>query len=273
MNLFDKLRRQKLLSFTLILFTLAIGIVIGTLVNTGAKAAKDNTAAPGATPLTIPNPVPLQNSFAAIAKQVEPSVVNISTTYLPKAPTRNRRRAAPQQQPDNGDEEDQPDQGEQGQGNMDDFFQRFFSNPFGGNMPQMPQHESNALGSGVVVDQAGYILTNNHVVDKADRIQVKFTGDTTRIRRQSRGRGRGHRSGGDPREGKNNLTPAKIGNSDAVQVGDWAMAIGSPFGFQATVTAGIISAKERDVDPAARSSSISCRPTRPSIPATAAARC
>src|SRR5580700_8938163 len=135
MNFFDKLRRQKLLSFTLILFTLAIGIVIGTLVNTGAKAAKDNTSAPGATPLTIPNPVQLQNSFATIAKQVEPSVVNISTTYLPKAAAqpRNRRRTAPQQQqPDNGDEDDQGDQGDQGnpgnQGNMEDFFQRFFSN-------------------------------------------------------------------------------------------------------------------------------------------------
>src|SRR5580700_6350108 len=149
MSFIDKLRTQKLLSFTLILFTLAIGIVIGTLVNTGAKAAKDNTAAPGATPLVIPNPVQLQNSFASIAKQVEPSVVNISTTYLPKAqaPGRNRRRAAPQQQPDQGDEEDQPDQGDQGdqgsqgnpgnQGNMEDFFRRFFSNPFGGNMPQM----------------------------------------------------------------------------------------------------------------------------------------
>ena len=74
-------------------------------------------------------------------------------------------------------------------------------------------------------------------------------------------------------EGKSNLAPAKIGNSDAVQVGDWAMAIGSPFGFQATVTAGIISAKERDVRAHASSSSTSCRPTRPSIPATAAARC
>ena len=50
-------------------------------------------------------------------------------------------------------------------------------------------------------------------------------------------------------EGKKELTVAKIGNSDAVQVGDWAIAIGSPFGYQATVTAGIISAKERDVDP------------------------
>ena len=248
MSFFDKLRTQKLLSFTLILFTLAIGIVIGTLVNTGAKAAKDNTAAPGATPLVIPNPVQLQNSFATIAKQVEPSVVNISTTYLPKAPaqTRNRRRAAPQQ-PDNGDEEDQGDQGDQG--NMEDFFQRFFSNPFGGNMPQIPQHRTNALGSGVVVDKAGYILTNDHVVDKADRIQVKFMGDTIEYDAKVVGVDAATDLAVIRVEGKSNLAPARIGNSDAVQVGDWAMAIGSPFGFQATVTLGIISAKERDVDP------------------------
>ncbi|HXM43293.1 MAG TPA: Do family serine endopeptidase [Bryobacteraceae bacterium] len=249
MSFFDKLRRQKLLSFTLILFTLAIGIVIGTLVNTGAKAAKDNTAAPGATPLTIPNPVQVQNSFAAIAKQVEPSVVNISTTYMPKAPpTRNRRRAAPQQ-PDQGDDEDQGDQGQGDQGNMEDFFQRFFSNPFGGNMPNIPQHRTNALGSGVVVDKAGYILTNNHVVDKADRIQVKFMGDTTEYDAKVVGVDSATDLAVIRVEGKSNLAPARIGNSDAVQVGDWAIAIGSPFSFEETMTLGIISAKERDVDP------------------------
>jgi serine protease Do len=250
MSFIDKLRTQKLLSFTLILFTLAIGIVIGTLVNTGAKAAKDNTAAPGATPLTIPNPVQVQNSFATIAKQVEPSVVNISTTYMPKAPTHNRRRAAPQQ-PDNGDDEDQGDQGQgdQGQGNMEDFFQRFFSNPFGGNMPNMQQHRTNALGSGVVVDKAGYILTNNHVVDKADRIQVKFMGDTTEYDAKVVGVDAATDLAVIRVEGRSNLMPARIGNSDAVQVGDWAIAIGSPFTFEETMTLGIISAKGRDVDP------------------------
>src|SRR6478672_1808976 len=88
----QRLRTQKLLSFTLVVFTLAIGIVIGTLinVNSGVKAAKDNSAAPGATPLVIPNPVELSNSFSQLAKQVEPSVVNISTEYLPKAPARSR---------------------------------------------------------------------------------------------------------------------------------------------------------------------------------------
>ena len=251
MSFFDKMRRQKLLSFTLILFTLAIGIVIGTLVNTGARAAKDNTAAPGATPLTIPNPVPLQNSFATIAKQVEPSVVNISTTYMPKAPARSRRRAAPQQQqPDNGEEEDQGEQAEPGnQGNMEDFFQRFFNNPFGGNMPQIPQHRQNALGSGVVVDKAGYILTNNHVVDKADRIQVKFMGDTTEYDAKVVGVDAATDLAVIRVEGKSNLAPARIGNSDAVQVVYWAIAIGSPFSFEETMTLGIISAKGRDVDP------------------------
>jgi serine protease Do len=132
---------------------------------------------------------------------------------------------------------------------MEDFFNRFFGSPFGGGTPELPQRRGFALGSGVLVDKGGYILTNNHVVDKADRIQVKFAGDTKEYDAKV--------VGVDPPtdlavirvEGKPNMAPAKIGNSDAVQVGDWAVAIGSPFGLQATVTAGIISAKERDVDP------------------------
>lgn len=241
MSFFDKMRRQKLLSFTLILFTLSIGVVIGTLINTGVKAAKgENTVAPGATPLVIPSPVQLSNSFSQIAKQTEPSVVNISTEYLPKPQpqARNRGRRAPDPDAEGGDP-------------MEDFFNRFFGgNPFGGEgMPDSPQHRSAALGSGVVVDRAGYILTNNHVVEKADRIRVKFNNDPTEYDAKV--------VGTDPATdlavirvmGKKDPTPAKIGNSDAVQVGDWCMAIGSPLGFQATVTAGIISAKERDLDP------------------------
>src|SRR3954464_4420150 len=121
----EKLRTQKLLSFTLVVFTLAVGIVIGTLinVNTGVKAAKDNSAAPGATPLVIPNPVELSNTFSQIAKQVEPSVVNISTTYNPKpgraAAGRNRRPAPQDEDEDSGD-------------GMNEFLYRFFGNPFGG---------------------------------------------------------------------------------------------------------------------------------------------
>jgi serine protease Do len=239
----QKMRAQKLLSFTLVVFTLAIGIVIGTLINVNlnAQAADDKSAAPGATPLAIPNPIELSNTFSQIAKQVEPSVVNISTTYNPRPARgttgRNRRPTPPQDEDEGGNE------------GMNEFLYRFFGNPFGGGIPEMPQRRGYALGSGVVVDKAGYILTNNHVIEKADRIQVKFPNDSTEYDAKV--------VGVDPPtdlavirvEGKKNPIPAKIGNSDAVQVGDWAIAIGSPFGFQATVTAGIISAKEREVDP------------------------
>lgn len=239
MSFFDKLRTQKLLSTTLMLFTLSIGIVIGTLVNSGVKAARDNSAAPDATPLAIPSPVELSNSFSQIAKQVEPAVVNIQTTYTPKV-TRgaspNRRRQMPQ------DDED-------GSGGMDDFFYRFFGSPFGGGQGGggAAQPRGSATGSGVVVDHAGYILTNNHVVDKADRIQVKFPHDPVQYDAKVVGVDAPTDLAVIRVTGKKNLTVAKIGNSDSVQVGDWAVAIGSPFGFQATVTAGIISAKERDI--------------------------
>jgi serine protease Do len=141
---------------------------------------------------------------------------------------------------------DDEDQG--GQGGMDDFLYRFFGNPFGNGMPDMPQqHRGEALGSGVVVDRAGYILTNNHVVDKADRIQVKFPGDNNQYDAKVIGVDAPTDLAVIRVEGKRELAPARIGNSDAVQVGDWAVAIGSPFGFQATVTAGIISATARDI--------------------------
>src|SRR5712691_13464601 len=164
MNFLNTIRTRKLLSSTLILFTLSVGILIGTLVNTGVKAAKDQSA-PGAQALVIPNPVQLSTAFTQLAKQLDPSVVNISTTYMPKAPAqaRNRRRTP---MPD----EDGDDDG------MQDFFFRFFGNPFGGpGGPEMQQRKGAALGSGVVVYKGGYILTNNHVVEKADRIQVKFS--------------------------------------------------------------------------------------------------
>jgi serine protease Do len=244
MSFLDKLRSQRLLFMTLIVLTLAVGILIGTLVTNGVKAAKGDNAAPGATELVIPNPVELSSTFTQIAKQVEPAVVHISTTYLPHAPTQTRNRKRQVVPPDE-------DQGEGGNGGMNEFLYRFFGgNPFGGGQtPDMRDRRGSALGSGVVVDKAGYILTNNHVVDKADRIQVKFNGDLTEYEAKVVGVDVPTDLAVIRVEGKHELHPAKIGNSDAVQVGDWAMAIGSPFGFQATVTAGIISAKERDVDP------------------------
>lgn len=238
MSFFDKMRRQKLLSFSLILFTLSIGVVIGTLVSTGVKAAKEQAVAPGATPLVIPpNPVQLSNAFTQLAKQLEPSVVNISSEYTQKASVHVKKRPQQQQQPDDEDDDDN---------GMQDFFQRFFGNPFGEGPQQLGPRRSFSLGSGVVVDKSGYILTNDHVVDKATRIKVKFNGDPTEYEAKVIGTDQATDVAVLKVE-RTNLVAAKIGNSDSVQVGDWAVAIGSPFGFDETVTAGIISAKSRDL--------------------------
>ena len=83
MDVLNAIRNRKLLSSTLILVTLGVGILIGTLINTGVRAAKDQPA-PGATPLVIPSPVQLSTAFSQLAKQLEPSVVNISTTFAPR---------------------------------------------------------------------------------------------------------------------------------------------------------------------------------------------
>src|ERR1700722_9533507 len=116
MSFYDKVRRQKFLSFTLILFTLSIGIVIGTLVQTGAKAAKEAVAAPDATPLVIPPPASTDNEFSKIAKMLEPSVVNISTEYIPKTAPQARNNgggtARRRQQPQNDDDDDNAPQGQ-----------------------------------------------------------------------------------------------------------------------------------------------------------------
>src|SRR5215203_4915066 len=101
MGFFDKVRQQKLLTMSLLLFTLSIGILIGTLVTTGVNAARSQVAAPDATPLTIPVAVKAPNNqFVELAKRMEGSVVNISTEYTPKASS--RRRVQPGQEEEEG---------------------------------------------------------------------------------------------------------------------------------------------------------------------------
>jgi serine protease Do len=226
MSLFEKMRKQKLLSFSLLLLTLCLGILIGTLVNTDVRAERDQVA-PDAKPLAIPSPVELSTAFTELAKRLEPSVVNITTEYGIKQPeiSRDRRQQRPEEQTPEFD-----------------FFRRFFGNPL--DLPQQPFRRV-ANGSGTVVDPNGYILTNYHVVEKADRITVRLNGDRKGHKAKLIGTDRETDLAIIKIETGKKLTPARIGNSDAVQVGDWAVAIGSPFNLETTVTAGIISAKDR----------------------------
>ncbi len=238
MSFYDKVRRQKFLTLTLTLFTLSIGILIGTLVQTSAKAAKEQPAAPDATPLTIPAPVAIPNDFTRVAKELEPSVVNISIDYIPTK-TKVESRATPRRR-----QPQSPDDDEQDNGGLPDLFQRFFGQ--GGQLQEPQDEPTQSLGSGVVVDRNGYILTNNHVVEKATRIKVKFLNDETEYPATVIGTDKETDLAVIHVERKG-LATARIGNSDALQPGDWAVAIGSPFGFQATVTAGIVSALSRDL--------------------------
>ncbi len=153
-------------------------------------------------------------SFAAIAKKTMPVVVNISTTT---------------QRPARGGSNDP----------IDDFFNRFF----GEASPK--ENGPRSLGSGILISKDGEILTNYHVVRNADTIKVKLA-DQTEYEARLIGKDdrtdlaliKIRRSGG-------NLPFARLGNSSQLEVGDWVMAIGNPFGLEHTVTAGIVSAKGR----------------------------
>jgi serine protease Do len=234
-------RNRKILATLLVTVTLALGMVIGTVISGHVGAAHPAAGAIGATPLAIPDPVQLSSAFASIVKQVEPAVVNISTTQVIEqhGNTPGKGRSAPS--PHNrGGEMGPPDDQDQGQQPFQDFFNRFFDFP-----DQGPQAER-SLGSGVIVDKKGFILTNNHVVDQATKVQVTLNGEQTQYTAKVVGIDEETDLAILKIDVGHDLPFAKLGNSDAVQVGDWALAIGNPFGFlQGSVTAGIISAKDR----------------------------
>src|ERR1700722_6812101 len=225
-----------------ILATLAVGILIGTVVSYGVKG-KEGQKSSDATQLTIPAPQQLSNAFSQISKQLEPSVANINTESTVKNPRRRSggRNLRPDPDQDQGGDDDTPFQ---------DFFDKFFGGQGGGADGGTIRQRS--LGSGVIVDAKGYIVTNRHVVEKADRIRVKLQDENPASP--------GHDAkliGMDQEtdlavikiEVDHPLPAAKLGNSDGMEVGDWVLAIGSPFGLQETVTAGIVSAKGRNIVP------------------------
>jgi len=224
-----------------ILATLSVGILIGTVISSSVKG-KEGQKTAEATPLAIPSgsatgnafSQQLSNAFAGVAKQLEPSVVNINTESTIK--NVHRRRGG-------GDDDDS--------GGMDDFFNHFFGGPGGQMSPDNGPIRELSLGSGVIVDPKGYIVTNRHVVEKADRVRVRFQDDPPGVQHDAKVIGTDQET--DLAVIKvdvdRSLPAARMGNSDAMEVGDWVLAVGSPFGLSETVTAGIVSAKGRDIVP------------------------
>ena len=271
-SLLGRFRYNRLASTFTILVTLSAGILAGSFLAHQVRGQESQVNSSDATPLKVPPPHEMPTDFSRIAKEVGPAVVNINTQILPKQQQQRRRgphymqpwsspqQQPQQQQPPDGDDQDQgPDGGQGGQGGgqggqggLQDFFNRFF----GGQNPGMDGgddgQERESLGSGFIVDPRGYIITNNHVVDKADRIFVKLASDP------EGNQGRPATVVGVDKatdiavlkiQTDSPLPTVKVGNSDGVQVGDWVMAIGEPFGLAKTVTAGIISSKNRTVEP------------------------
>ena len=213
-------RERKFAATLLVAATLAIGILIGTVIS-GRVNATHSILPSGATLLDLPNPVSLSNAFGAIVERDEPAVVNISTTQVIERKGQSQNR---------------------GGGSLDpfhDFFNRFFDAPDEG-----PEAER-SLGSGIIVDKKGFILTNNHVIEQATKIQVQLNTEPTLYTARVIGIDKETDLAVIKIETNHDLPMAKLGNSNGARVGDWVLAIGSPFGLQATVTAGIISAKDR----------------------------
>lgn len=216
-----------------ILVTLGVGILIGTIVSHGVRAARVAAFVPGAKPLAEPSPTSLSNSFERIAAMVGPAVVNINTESTVRFSGHGMRN---------------PD-GSPG----DDFFHHFFQ--FG---PEGAPHDlqQQSLGSGVILDKSGFVLTNYHVIMQddgrpVDLIRVFLQGQDASSHGYT-ARTVGYDKWTDLAVIKINadrtLPTAQLGDSDTMRVGDWVLAIGSPFGLNATVTAGIISAKGREIE-------------------------
>ncbi len=226
---------RRLLPAVVIAVTLGIGIILGSLLSLGVRAARPAAGAPDAALLPPPSPAELSTSFSRIADALEPAVVNINTETT--VHVSQKRFHAPDDSP------------------FGDFFDRFFQ--FGPQDRSPNDFRQQSLGSGVILDKNGYILTNYHVITQdgldrpVDHIRVQLHGDDPSSR--------GYEAkiiGSDKwtdlavikiAAGKA-LTAAAFGESDSMRVGDWVLAIGSPFGLESTVTAGIISAKGRSIE-------------------------
>jgi serine protease Do len=166
----------------------------------------------------------IPGSFSDLVKKASPSVVNVSMQKT----TQVGVQVSPF-----GNNSDDP---------FNDFFNRFYGNQ--GNQGTQKERKVQGVGTGFIIDREGYILTNNHVVEGADKITVTLSDKKVYTAKVI-----GLDSKTDLAlikiDGARDLVPLTMGDSDKMEVGDWVVAIGNPFGLENTVTAGIVSAKYR----------------------------
>ena len=216
--------------------SVAVGMVIASRLelSPASLAQTVNTTNPPANSAPLSGPVDA-STFRTIAKSMSPAVVNIRTE--------SRQRASQMTQFFGGDG-----------GGGDDLLERFFGGGGGSGgqqrrqQPERPQ-VTQAAGTGFIISKDGFILTNNHVVEDATKIQVSFYGDDADVSYLAKVVGRDPLSDSAlielTEKPKRELTEVKFGDSAQMQPGDWVMAIGNPFGLAHTVSVGVISATER----------------------------
>ncbi len=199
-----------------VVLVLAVGMTVGGLGFAAGQAEKASGPNPPATVKMADQPEPSRSGFAPVVKRVLPAVVSVSSTMVVKTGARGQQ--------------------------MDPLFRQFFGDN-GGQFNMPDEQRSQGVGSGVIVSPEGYILTNNHVVDSATNVTVKLS-DNRELKARV--------VGTDPltdiavlKIDASHLPTITVGNSDAVQVGDYALAIGNPFNVGKTVTMGIVSATHR----------------------------
>jgi len=202
-----------------------LAVLFSLIIVFAQPAFAQTSPVPGAGPVSV----------ADLAERLQGAVVNISTSQNVKPHARNRRNA-PTLPPGSPFEE---------------FFEKFLERDQDGNKKKdpsrRPSRKVRSLGSGFVIDASGIIITNNHVIADADEITANFS-DGTKLKAEVIGR--------DPKvdvavlrvKPAKPLTAISFGDSKSLRVGDWVMAIGNPFGLGGTVTLGIVSARDRDIN-------------------------
>ncbi|SDW29849.1 serine protease Do [Albimonas donghaensis] len=219
--------RRRPLTATLAMAAVAAGAL---LAFQPAPQANAQQAQPPSTGQQLggPQPAGAPTSFADLAERLSPAVVNISTTTKVAQPDRPRGPNLPENSP------------------FRELFPELFgeNGPGGGGGPARPR---GSLGSGFVISADGYLVTNNHVIDGADEIKANFSDGRSLT---------AELIGTDPKtdvallkvEPDHPLDFVDFGDSDGIRVGDWVLAIGNPFGLGGSVSAGIISARNRDIN-------------------------